>query len=322
VAPRDGGGLRVRVLMEPRHGARYDDILALAQATERAGFDAFFRSDHLMGVDPGDISYQPTDSWTTLAGLARETDRVRLGTLVTAATFCPPGLLTTIVSTVDQMSGGRVELGIGTGWYAREHAAFGIDFPEVGERFDRLEEALAVITGLWGAVPGEPFSFAGRHVRVEANHSPPRVTQQPHPPVVIGGAGTRRTPALAARYADEFNGALGGNLRARFDRFARACEAIGRDPDDARRSAVLPVACGTTAADRKRRAAVFDSDMIVANSVVGEPDQVVERLLELGDAGADTVYFQIFDIHDLDQIALLGAEVLPHVARERTGVNL
>ena len=304
----------MRVLMEPRHGSRYDDILALARATERAGFDAFFRSDHLMGVDSGDRTYQPTDSWTTLAGLARETDRVRLGTLVTAATYRPPGLLATIVSTVDQMSGGRVELGIGTGWYAREHAAFGIGFPPTGERFDRFEEELAIITGLWAG--DEEFSFDGKHFRVEANHSPPRVTQSPHPPVIVGGSGTRRTPALAARYADEFNGALGGDLRARFAGFARACEAIGRDPGEARYSAVLPVACGTTAADRRRRAAVMDSDFIVANSATGTPDQITERVLELGAAGADTVYFHIYDIHDLDQIALLGAEVLPHVAGE------
>src|SRR5262245_46952247 len=166
----------MRVLMEPRHGSRYDDILALALATEQAGFDAFFRSDHLMGVDPGDKSYQPTDSWTTLAGLARDTEHVRLGTLVTAATYRPPGLLATIVSTVDQMSGGRIELGIGAGWYEREHAAFGIRFPDTRERFDRLEEELAVITGLWA---GQQFSFDGKHFQIEANHSPPIVTQSP-----------------------------------------------------------------------------------------------------------------------------------------------
>jgi F420-dependent oxidoreductase-like protein len=307
----------MRVLMEPRHGARYDDILAMARATEQAGFDAFFRSDHLMGVDPEDRTYQPTDSWTTLAGLARDTERVRLGTLVTAATYRPPGLLATIVSTVDQMSGGRVELGIGTGWYAREHAAFGIDFPATGARFDRFEEELAVLKGLWAGA--EPFSFEGKHFRVEANHSPPRVTQSPHPPIIIGGAGARRTPALAARYADEFNGALGGDLRERFDRFVRACEAIGRDPDEPRYSAVLPVACGTTAADLDRRAAVLGSELIKAHAAIGAPEEVTERVKALGAAGADTVYFHLLDIHDLDQIALLGEEVLPHVAKELTG---
>ncbi len=311
----------MRVLMEPRHGSRYDDILAMARATEQAGFDAFFRSDHLMGVDPTDRTYQPTDSWTTLAGLARDTERVRLGTLVTAATYRQPGLLATIVSTVDQMSGGRVELGIGTGWYEREHAAFGIGFPETGVRFDRLEEELAIIKGLWTATPDEPFSFDGTHFRVEANHSPPVVTQRPHPPIIIGGGGAKRTPALAARYADEFNGALGGPLRERFDRFSRACEAIGRDPNEPRYSAVLPVACGTTAADRKRRAAVMGSELIIAHAAIGSPEEVTQRVQALGSAGADTIYFQILDIHDLDQIALLGAEVLPHVTMERTGAN-
>jgi F420-dependent oxidoreductase-like protein len=311
----------MRVLMEPRHGSRYDDILALARATEQAGFDAFFRSDHLMGVDPEDRTYQPTDSWTTLAGLARDTERVRLGTLVTAATYRPPGLLATIVSTVDQMSGGRAELGIGTGWYAREHAAFGIDFPDTGERFDRLDEELAIIRGLWTAAPEEPFSFTGKHFRVEANHSPPRVTQSPHPPIVIGGAGAKRTPALAARYADEFNGALGGDPRERFDRFARACEAIGRDPAQPRYSAVLPVACATTAADLDRREAVLGSELIRSHAAIGSPEEVTERVEALGAAGADTVYLHILDIHDLDQIALLGAEVLPHVAMERTGAH-
>ena len=191
VAKPDSGGIRMRVLMEPRHGARYDDILALALATERAGFDAFFRSDHLLGGDPDDPGYRPTDCWTTLAGLARDTSRVRLGALMTAATFRAPGLLAAIVASVDDMSGGRVELGIGAAWYAREHAAFGLPFPPVKERFDRLEEQLAVITGLWHAGPGDRrgFSFDGRHYRVDDNRTPPRVTQRPHPPIIVGGGG-------------------------------------------------------------------------------------------------------------------------------------
>jgi F420-dependent oxidoreductase-like protein len=308
--------VRLRVLMEPRHGARYDQILALALATERAGFDAFFRSDHLMGVDPQDPSYLPTDCWTTLAGLARDTERVRLGALVTAATFREPGLLAAIVASVDEMSGGRAELGMGTGWYEREHAAFGIPFPPVRERFDRLEEQLAVITGLWS---GPGFSFAGAHYRVVDNRTPPRPMQQPHPPIIVGGSGPRRTPAIAARYAAEYNGALtahGGvtGLRERFAGFARACEAIGRDPGDARRSAVLPVACGATPAETERRAAVIGSDLMRANAAIGSPRQVAELIGELAEAGADTVYLHIYDIHDLDHIALIGAEVLPHVA--------
>jgi F420-dependent oxidoreductase-like protein len=313
--------VRLRVLMEPRHGARYEEILALALATENAGFDAFFRSDHLMGVDPADPSYRPTDCWTTLGGLARETTRVRLGALVGAATYRQPGLLATIVASVDEMSGGRVELGLGTAWYEREHTAFGIPFPPRAERFDRLEEQLAVITGLWS---GPGFSFSGTHYRVEDNRTPPRPTQQPHPPIIVGGSGPRRTPAIAARYASEFNGALtaGGGaagLRERFDRFARACEEIGRDPADARLSAVLPVACGATPAETERRGSVIGSELMRANAAIGSPAEVTERIGELADAGADTVYLHIYDIHDLDHIALIGAEVLPHVASSTTG---
>ncbi|WP_052371401.1 TIGR03560 family F420-dependent LLM class oxidoreductase [Amycolatopsis taiwanensis] len=301
--------------MEPRHGACYDEILALALATEEAGFDAFFRSDHLFGVDPADRTYRPTDCWTTMGGLARETTRVRLGALVGAATFRTPGLLATIVASADEMSGGRVELGLGTGWYAREHAAFGIPFPDTRERFDRLEEQLAVITGLWRTPTGDEtgFSFSGKHYTIEENHTPPRPAQSPHPPIIIGGSGPRRTPAIAARYASEFNGALGGDLRERFAVFARACEAIGRDPGEPRLSAVLPVACGRTRAQAQRRGAVMGSERIRESACIGTPGQVTERIAELRDAGADTVYFHIYDIHDLDHIALLGAEVLPQV---------
>jgi F420-dependent oxidoreductase-like protein len=327
----DHEGVRLRVLMEPRHGSRYEEFLALALATERAGFDAFFRSDHLLGVDPNDPTYRPTDCWTTLGGLARETSRVRLGALVGAATFRAPGLLATIVASVDEMSGGRVELGLGTGWFAREHAAFGIPFPPTGERFDRLEEQLAIITGLWRTPTGDDagFSFEGSHYRVEANRTPPRPAQGPHPPIIIGGSGPRRTPAIAARYADEFNGALtmgdasGGQLRERFAVFARACEAIGRNPDEARRSAVLPVACGATPAQAQRRAAVMGSELMRSTAAIGSPAEVAERIAALADAGADTVYLHIYDIHDLDHIALIGAEVLPHVTStpERTGAR-
>ncbi len=304
--------------MEPRHGGRYEDILGLALATERAGFDAFFRSDHLMGVDPNDPDYQPTDSWTTLGGLARDTTRVRLGTLVTAATYRSPGLLAAIVASVDQMSGGRIELGIGTGWYEREHAAFGLPFPAIAERFDILEEQLEIITGLWRAGRAAPgsFSFQGRHYRVDDNRSPPRVVQHPHPPVIVGGGGRRRTPAIAARFATEFNAALGGveETRARFAGFFRSCEAIGRDPAEARLSGFIPVAIGSTQAEADRRAEVVASPRIRESMVIGTPGLLVDRIAELAKVGADTVYLHIYDIHDLDHIALIGADVIPQLA--------
>jgi F420-dependent oxidoreductase-like protein len=297
--------------MEPRHGATYTQILALARATDEAGFDAFFRSDHLFGVDPSDPTYRPTDCWTTLAGLARETSRIRLGTLVTAATFRRPGMLATVVATVDEMSGGRVELGIGTGWYQREHEAYGIPFPPIGERFDHLAEQLEVITGLWRTEPGavRGFSFTGKHYQVEENRTPPRPAQRPYPPIIIGGTGPKRTPAIAARFADEFNGALSDDLRASYARFEQACERIGRDPTEARRSAVLPVACATTPAEVTRRAAVMGSELIRRHAAIGSPALVADRVDEMRKAGADTVYFHIYDIDDLDHIALLGAEI-------------
>jgi F420-dependent oxidoreductase-like protein len=306
--------MRARVLMEPRNGASYADILALAIATERAGFDAFFRSDHLLGGNPDNPQYKPTDCWTTLGGLARDTTRVRLGALMTASTFRSPGLLATIVASVDDMSGGRAELGIGAAWYTREHEAFGLPFPPVGERFDRLEEQLAIITGLWHATADHGFSFDGHHYQVTDNRTPPRVTQRPHPPIIIGGGGPRRTPALAARYAAEFNAAYGGDPAERFQRFGRACEAIGRDPADARLSAVLPVAIGSTAAEIDRRAQVVGAPMLRDAAVIGPPAALTDAIADLAKAGADTVYLHIFDIGDLDHVALIGAEVLPAFA--------
>ena len=183
-------------------------------------------------MDPNDPTYRPTDCWTTLAGLARDTSRIRLGSLVTAATFRRPGLLATIVASVDEMSGGRVELGLGTGWYQREHEAFGIPVP--GDR-RAVRPAGGTVGDHHRAVAhrtrGEQgFSFAGKHYRVEANHTPPRPAQRPHPPIIVGGTGPKRTPAIAARFADEFNGALSDDLRESYARFDRACERIGRDP--------------------------------------------------------------------------------------------
>src|SRR6266536_5640873 len=166
--------MRLRILMEPRHGASYEQTLALARTTEESGFDAFFRSDHYLGIDSADPAYTPTDSWTTLAGLAIETQRVRLGTLMTASTFRYPGPLAICVATVDAMSGGRVELGIGAAWYEREYQSFGIPFPSTGERFDRLEEQLAIITGLWTTPAGQRFSFGGKHFQIDECANFPR----------------------------------------------------------------------------------------------------------------------------------------------------
>ena len=191
--------MRLRVLIEPSRGGDYDDFLAMATVAEDAGFEGFFRSDHLLGVNPHELAYRPTDSWTTLAGLARDTRRIRLGALVSAGTFRHPAMLAATVAMVDQMSGGRVDFGLGTGWYVEEHAAFGLAFPSLRERFERLAEQLAIVTGLWETPAGTPFTFTGKHYQLANDGILPRTAQSPRPPVIIGGAGRRRTPELAAR---------------------------------------------------------------------------------------------------------------------------
>ncbi|MGH3392359.1 MAG: TIGR03560 family F420-dependent LLM class oxidoreductase [Actinomadura sp.] len=305
--------MRARILVEPRRGGTYEQFLAMARVTEEGGFDAFFRSDHLMGVDPTELAYRPTDSWTTLGGLARDTHRVRLGTLLTAGTYRPPGLLAVIAASVDEMSGGRIELGLGAGWYEREHEAFGIPFPTLKGRFDRLEEALAIIKGLWTTPPGETFTHRGELFSLAECATPPRTTQDPHPPIIVGGAGPKRTPRLAAQYADEFNAAFGAGTAERYAVFDQACERIGRDPATARHSVVVPVCCGVDEDEIARRAAAFASPRLLDSAARGTPDVVAEQLAELAELGTDTVYFHIYDIDDLDHVRLLGAEVLPKV---------
>ena len=225
----------LRIFTEPQQGATYDQLLTVARTAEELGFDAFFRSDHYLKM--GDVSGAPgpTDAWITLAGLARETSTIRLGTLVTAATFRLPGPLAIAIAQVDAMSGGRVELGIGTGWYDDEHTAYGIPFPGLGERFDRLTEQLEIILGLWTTPDGETFSFAGDHYRLADSPALPKPQQQPHPPILVGGGGARRTPRLAARFADEFNTPFmsADDALAAYSRVDEACEKAGRDPAEA-----------------------------------------------------------------------------------------
>jgi F420-dependent oxidoreductase-like protein len=314
--------MRLRVLLEPRYGATYDQILAMARATEEAGFDAFFRSDHYLGIQPTEPALRPTDSWTTLAGLAIQTSRIQLGTLMTAGTFRNPAQLAIEVATADAMSRGRVELGIGTGWYEREHQAFGIPFPPVGERFDRLEEALNVIKGLWTTPVGERFSFSGKHFQLDDCANFPATahdlagTSGPRrgPRINIGGGGPRRTPSLAARFADEFNTGLGlgQGLAERFGYFRKVVTEHGRDPAAIRLSTTLPVYCGSTKAEAEQGAATLGDAgaRLLSIGVVGVPRDVADRLDQLAEAGIDTVYFHIYDAVNLDQIRLLGQELV------------
>lgn len=306
-------GMELCIFTEPQQGATYDDLVRVARATEELGYDAFFRSDHYLAMDvegtPG-----PSDAWITLAGLARDTSRVRLGTLVTSATFRLPGPLAIAVATVDRMSSGRVELGLGAGWFEAEHTAYGIAFPGVGERFDRLEEQLAVITGLWNTPVGETFDFDGKHYQVRDSPALPKPAQSPHPPVIVGGTGKRRTPALAARYADEYNAPFtpAGDVPALFGRVRTACTAAGRDPSSIRLSAANVLCCGRDDAEVRRRADAIGQpvDTLRRDQLAGTPAELVERLGALAEAGASRVYLQTLDLHDRDHLELVAAEVL------------
>ncbi len=303
---------------EPQQGASFEDLLAVARCAEEEGFDAFFRSDHYLKMGDGDGRPGPTDSWITLAGLARETSSIRLGTLVTSATFRLPGPLAISVAEVDAMSGGRVELGLGAGWFDAEHRAYGIPFPSTKERFDRLEEQLEIVTGLWATPVGETFDHHGAYYQLEASPALPKPVQRPRPPVIVGGHGPTRTPRLAARFADEFNIAFSPPdvVRAQFQRVRAACETAGRDPASLRYSTGVVVCCGSNGSEIERRAKAIgrDVDDLRANGACGTPAEVAARLAEWADAGAETAYLQVLDLSDLDHVRLLGREVAPRLA--------
>jgi F420-dependent oxidoreductase-like protein len=309
--------MRLRIFTEPQQGASYATLRSVALAAEDLGFDAFFRSDHYLTFGNGTGEPGPSDAWTTLAGLAVETSRIRLGTLVSSATFRYPGPLAISVACADEISGGRVELGIGAGWYGAEHAAYGIPFPSVKERFDRLEEQLAIVTGLWETAPGAKFSYPGMYYQVTDSPALPKPVQRPRPPVIVGGHGPRRTPALAARYADEFNIAFSslGAAAAQFGRVREACAAAGRDPSALVYSVAQTVCCGKDEATVSRRAASIGRDAaeLRANALAGSPAEIVDKLGTFADAGAQVCYLQVLDLADLDHLADIAAAVLPQV---------
>ncbi|MBB2893030.1 LLM class F420-dependent oxidoreductase [Flexivirga oryzae] len=311
--------MELRIFTEPQQGASYDDLVAVAKRAESLGFGAFFRSDHYLAMGDGSGLPGPSDAWITLAGIARETSSIRLGTLVTSATFRLPGVLAIEVANVDAMSGGRVELGLGAGWFEREHAAYGIPFPSTGERFDRLEEQLEIITDLWSATG--TYSFDGSHYQLQDSPALPKPVQQQGfrggVPVVIGGHGKKRTPALAARFADEFNVAFSPieGTRAQIGRVREAAEKAGRTPDSLICSAAQVVCVGGDEAELDRRAAAIGRAKaeLRANGVAGTPAEAVDRLAALAAAGAERVYLQVLDLHDLDHLDLIASEVMPHI---------
>jgi F420-dependent oxidoreductase-like protein len=308
--------MRLVIFTEPQQGASYDDLLRVAQAAEASGYDGFFRSDHFVTMG-GDGRPGPTDAWLTLAGLAVQTSRIRLGTLVSSATFRLPGPLAIAVAQADAMSNGRIEFGLGGGWFETEHAAYGIPFPPLSERFDRLEEQLEIITGLWATPTGQTYDFHGKHYQLSDSPALPKPVQSPRPPVIVGGHGKRRTPALAARFADEFNVPFSkiSDVAPIFDRVRSACAAIGRDALPAF-SAAAVLCVGRDDAEVSRRAAAIGRDadeMRTGGGIVGTPAEAVETIQRYAEAGATRLFLQTLDLSDLDHVELVASEVAPQL---------
>lgn len=309
--------LDFRVFVEPQQGATYRDQLTVARTAEAAGYSAFFRSDHYTAMS-GDGLPGPTDSWVTLGAIARETTSIRLGTLVTSATFRYPGPLAIAVAQVDEMSGGRVELGLGAGWFEAEHKAYAIPFPPLGERFDRLTEQLSIITGLWTTPPGETFDYSGIHYTVAESPALPKPVQSPHPPIIIGGAGAKRTPALTAAFASEFNIPFAPVevTAVQFERVAAALADAGRAAESLTYSAAFVVCAGRDDEEIARRAAAIgrEVDELRSNSpLVGTPAEIADKLGAYLQIGVQRVYLQVLDLSDLDHVDFFAAEVIPQL---------
>jgi F420-dependent oxidoreductase-like protein len=308
--------MKLRVFTEPQQGATDAQLIRIARHAEDCGFDAFFRSDHFLATAGGDGAPGPTDSWISLAVIAAATSRIRLGTLVTSATFRRPGPLAIAVAQVDAISGGRVEFGLGAGWYEAEHAAYGMPFPPLGERFDRLEEQFAIVRGLWRTPVGSRFDFTGKYYRLTDSPALPKPVQPGGPPIIVGGGGPKRTPALAARFADEFN--IGFRpldvMATQLERVTEACRLAGRS-DLPVFSAALTVCCGRTDAEIAGRAAAIGRSVedLRAGGICGTPSEVVARIGQLAAIGVERTYLQFMDVHDLDHLDLIAADVAPLV---------
>ncbi len=306
--------MELRIFVEPQQGASYRQQLAVAQLAEQLGFDGFFRSDHYLRMGAGDPLPGPTDTWVTLGAIARETSTIRLGTLVCSATFRLPGPLAVAVAQVDDMSDGRVELGLGAGWFDDEHTAYGIPFPTLGQRFDILTEQLEIVSGLWNTPLDSQYSFEGQYHGLVGSPALPKPVQAGGPPIIMGGYGTKRTPALAAQYANEFNLPFSplDLYRPMCDNVRAACEARGRDPESMIFSAAQVLCCGANDAEVARRAQRIgrEVDELLTNGAAGSPAQVLDRIASFAEAGATRMYLQVLDMDDLDHIALVAEEVL------------
>lgn len=321
--------MRFALMTEPQQGMSYADQLAIVRRAEAAGFETFFRSDHYASF-PGPAGRPTTDAWTVLAGLARETERIHLGVLVSPVTFRLPGVLAKVAATVDEMSGGRLEFGLGAGWNEDEHRQHGIPFPPIGERAEMLEEQLEILHGLWEGDDG--WSFAGRHYRVEGSRFAPKPTGGTGPDgagprwprLIVGGEGSPRSMRIAARWADEFNVTSSGPERVA-DRFARldeACRAIGREPASIARSAMVGVLVGADQADVERRSKAL-LELIGSDAtadewwaerrqrwIYGTPDEARAAIRRFGDAGCERLMLQDLLPWDLEMVDLLGQEIV------------
>ena len=306
--------MELRIFVEPQQGASYRQQLAVAQLAEQLGFDGFFRSDHYLRMGAGDALPGPTDSWVTLGAIARETSTIRLGTLVASATFRLPGQLAVAVAQIDDMSNGRIELGLGAGWFDDEHTAYGIPFPTLGQRFDILEEQLEIITGMWNTPLDSQYSFEGQYHGLVGCPAIPKPVQAGGPPIIIGGYGAKRTPALAAKYASEFNLPFPPLeiYRGSCDNVRAACDAQGRDPESMIYSVAQVLCVGANDAEIARRAQNIgrEVDELIQNGAAGSPAQVLDKIASFAEAGATRMYLQVLDMNDLDHIHLLAEEVM------------
>jgi F420-dependent oxidoreductase-like protein len=309
--------VKLRILIEPQQGATYFEVLGFAREAEALAFDALFSSDHYLHIGEGPSGPGPCDAWTTMAGLARDTKQIRIGTMMTPTTFRSPGPLAVAVAQVDLMSAGRVELGLGAGWYEPEHRAYGIPFPAVGTRFELLEEQLGIIHGLWTTPRGELFSFHGKHYELVDSPALPKPVQVPHPPILLGGTGAKLSPRLAAQYANEYNVPVRSLdvTRQQFDRVTQACEAAGRDPASITLSATQTLCVGETPAYVARRAAKIGRSLeeLDSRGVVGSVDEVLDKIGRFGEIGARRLYLQVIDIFDTDHLQLAAQRILPHL---------
>ena len=316
----------VCLMIEGQEGVTWEQWVALARACEEHGFEGLFRSDHYLSFDrPKERG--ALDAWATITALGAVTERIRLGSMVSPITFRHPAMLAKSVVTADHASGGRVELGMGAGWFEREHRAFGFPFPATRERIDILTEQVEIVHRLWGA-DGDEVTFEGKHFRLDACPALPKPYQDPHPPLIIGGGAGARSAALAARWADEYNVVYldPAGAKERVARVSAACEAIDRDPGEVRRSLLSKTIVGDDEAEVRRRAGELmawqgeDGDVgafledLRGKHIVGTVEQVLERLAEYAAAGIQRVLVHQLVHEDLESVALIGREIVPEAA--------